>query len=41
MEKNFTMTGWDWKLDRIEKNVDFYKLLEERDVKRETGKRKL
>ena len=29
------MTGWDWKLDRIDKNADFYKLLEERDVKKE------
>jgi hypothetical protein len=41
MEENFTVTGWDWKLDRIEKNVDFYKLQEERDVKRGTRKRKL
>ena len=29
------MTGWDWKLDRIDKNADFYKLLEERDVEKE------
>ena len=29
------MTGWNWKLDRIDKNADFYKLLEERDVEKE------
>ena len=35
------MTGWDWKLDRIDKNADFYKLLEQRDVEKEgLGKEK-
>ena len=34
-EKSYTVTGWDWKLDRIYKNADFYKLLEERDVEKE------
>ncbi len=29
------VTGWDQKLDRIHKNADFYKLLEERDVEKE------
>ena len=29
------MTGWNWKLDRIDKNADFYKLPEERDVEKE------
>ena len=39
-EKSCTVTGWDWKLDRIDKNADFYKLLEERDVKkRDLGKK--
>ncbi|HCG72701.1 MAG TPA: hypothetical protein DE038_05285 [Nitrospina sp.] len=40
-EKNCTVTGWDQKLDRIDKNADFYKLLEERDVEKEgLGKEK-
>ena len=34
-EKSCSVTGWDWKLDRIYKNADFYKLLEERDVEKE------
>jgi 2-polyprenyl-3-methyl-5-hydroxy-6-metoxy-1,4-benzoquinol methylase len=29
------VTGWDQKLDRIDKNADFYKFLEERDVEKE------
>jgi len=34
-EKSCTVVGWDQKLDRIRKNADFYKLLEERDVEKE------
>jgi O-antigen biosynthesis protein len=34
-ETSYTVTGWNWKLDRIDKNADFYKLLEERDVEKE------
>jgi 2-polyprenyl-3-methyl-5-hydroxy-6-metoxy-1,4-benzoquinol methylase len=34
-EKSYTVTGWDWKLNRIYKNADFYKLLKERDVEKE------
>jgi 2-polyprenyl-3-methyl-5-hydroxy-6-metoxy-1,4-benzoquinol methylase len=34
-EKSCIVTGWDWKLDPIDKNADFYKLLEERDVEKE------
>jgi 2-polyprenyl-3-methyl-5-hydroxy-6-metoxy-1,4-benzoquinol methylase len=26
-EKSCTLTGWDLKLDHIDKNADFYKLL--------------
>ena len=40
-EKNCTVIGWGWKLGRIDKNPDFYKLLEERDVKRGIGERKI
>ena len=39
--KNCTVTGWGQKLDRIHKNADFYKQLEERDVEKEgLGKEK-
>jgi hypothetical protein len=39
-EKKCIVTGWDWKLDRIDKNADFYKPLEERDVeKSDLGKK--
>ena len=34
-KKSCIVTGWDWKLDRIDKNADFYKLLEECDVEKE------
>jgi hypothetical protein len=34
-EKSCTVTGWDWEMDRIDKNTDFYKLLEELDVEKE------
>jgi 2-polyprenyl-3-methyl-5-hydroxy-6-metoxy-1,4-benzoquinol methylase len=34
-EKSCIVTGWDQKLDRIHKNAEFYKLLEERDVEKE------
>jgi 2-polyprenyl-3-methyl-5-hydroxy-6-metoxy-1,4-benzoquinol methylase len=40
-EKSCAVTGWDQKLDRVHKNEDFYKLLEERDVEKEgLGKEK-
>lgn len=40
-EKKCEVTGWDQKLDRIHKNAEFYKLLEERDVEKEgLGKEK-
>ena len=39
-EKNCTVTGWDQKLDRIDKNADFYKLLEERDVEKRGWEKK-
>ena len=34
-EKSCIVTGWDWKLDRIDKNADLYKLLEECYVEKE------